>query len=114
MSEAEQKAIFGRTFEKLGQERRTNVLHTLKLIDDEAKEAFDSLRGIRRKYLHFLSQTHEQLTADARRAYGDALKVVALVLGQTAKDGTVALRSDLMNYLTEKGIVTPDAAASGA
>jgi hypothetical protein len=114
MSEAEQRAVFGSTFEKLGQERRTDVLHTLKLIDDCILQAFDSLRGIRRKYLHFLSQTHAQLPPDARQAYEDALKLVNFILGQTVVDGAVALRPELMNYLTEKGIVTPGDPGHGA
>ena len=61
MTEAEQKALFGNSFEKLGQERRTEVLHSLTVINDDAKAAFDALRTIRRRYLHLLSQTHQQL-----------------------------------------------------
>jgi hypothetical protein len=105
MSEAEQRAVFGSTFERLGQERRVDVLHTLKLIDEPTKRAFDSLRGIRRKYLHFLSQAHENVAPDARRAYEDALKVVAAVLGVTFKQGATVFRPELMAYLVEKGIV---------
>ena len=74
-------------------------------MDDATKAAFDSLRTIRRRYLHLLSQPHAQVAPDARRAYEDALKVVAIVLGQTFKDGAVVLRPDLMAYLSEKGIV---------
>jgi hypothetical protein len=55
MGEAQQRAMFGSTFERLGQERRVDVLHALKLVDDTTK-AFDRLRAIRRKYLHLLSE----------------------------------------------------------
>jgi hypothetical protein len=105
MLEAEQRSMFGSTFEKLGQERRVDILHTLNLVDDPTKAAFDSLRAVRRKYLHLLSQTHADVVPDARRSYEAALKVVAVVLGQTFKDGAVVLRPDLMAYLAEKGIV---------
>jgi hypothetical protein len=114
MTEPEQRAMFGSTFEKLGQARRTEVLHALKLVDDASKAAFDDLRGIRSRYLHLLSQPHAQVAADARRAYENALKVVAVVLGQTFHDGAVVLRPDLMAYLTEKGIVQPEGAGDGA
>jgi hypothetical protein len=105
MTEAEQRAMFGRTFERLGQERKVEVLHTLKLIDDVAKTAFESLRGLRNTYLHFLSKAHNQLPQDALKAYGDALQVVAIVLGPSFDKGNLVLRPDLVAYLTEKGIV---------
>jgi hypothetical protein len=105
MTEDDQRSILGNTFERLGQERRVDVLRSLNLIDDDAKSAFASLRGIRRQYLHLLSKAHSQATTDARQAYKNAVQVVALVLGQTFRDGAVVLRGDLMTYLTEKGIV---------
>jgi hypothetical protein len=111
MAARDEEAVFGRAFEKLGQERRTQVLRVLSLIDADTEAAFDSLRSIRRRYLHFFSQTHSELAADARHAYEDSLKVVAVVLGQTYKDGAVVLRPDLMNYLVEKGIVARDGGA---
>ena len=114
MTEAQQRALFGSSFERLGQERRVDILHTLKLLDDPTKGAFDSLRAVRRKYLHLLSQTHAQVAPDARRAYEDALKVVAVVLGQTFKQGAVVLRPDLMAYLVEKGVAQPKEQSDGA
>lgn len=114
MTDTEQKAVFGRTFEKLGQERRADVLHSLKLIDDKILEAFNRLRGLRNKYLHFLSQPHTELSVDARQAYGCALTLVSYVLGQTFVDGSVVLRPELMAYLAEKGIVIPDEVGGGS
>jgi hypothetical protein len=106
MTEDHQRALFGSTFEKLGQMRRVEVMQALKLVDESGKAAFDSLREIRRRYLHLLSQTHEQVAHDARRAFSDALSLVAIVLGMTFQNGAVVLRPDLMAYLTEKGIVS--------
>ncbi len=100
-----QRVMFGRTFEKLGQDRRVAVLHGLKLVYDAAKSGFDSLRAIRSKYLHLFSQSHTQVAQDARRAYENALQVVAIVLGQTLADGGVVLRPDLEAYLFDKGII---------
>jgi hypothetical protein len=45
------------------------------------------------------------LAADARAAYEQALRVVAVVLGVAFEDGGIALRPDLMTYLTERGLV---------
>ena len=85
LAAAGEEAIFGRAFEKLGQERRTKVLRALELIDADTERAFDSLRGIRRKYLHFFSQTHAQVAPDAQQAFKDAIKVVS-VPGTNRKD----------------------------
>lgn len=104
LDDAAQRALLGSSFEKLGQERRTQVLRVLDLIDDKAKDAFDSLREIRRRYLHLLSQSHSALVADARRAFEQALVVVAMALGQSYQDGGVVLRQDLMSYLLERGV----------
>jgi len=114
LDEAGEKALFGSTFEKLGQERRTQVLLSFRRIDAETKTAFDRLRALRRRYLHFLSQPHEQLAADARTAYEQALRVVAVVLGVAFEDGGIALRPDLMTYLTERGLVEEPPNQNGA
>ncbi len=105
LDQTAQRALLGSTFERLGQERRTQVLHVLGLIDDDAKAAFDDIREIRRRYLHLFYQPHGQLATDAARGYKSALQVVAVVLGQSFKDGAVALRPDLMTYLVARGVV---------
>lgn len=99
LGEREQRQLLGRTFEQLGQDRRTDVLRGFRLIDDETKAAFDFLRTIRKRYLHFFSEPHDSLAADARSALEATRKVVAFVLGLTFKDGAVGLRQDLMAYL---------------
>lgn len=114
LDEAGERTLFGSTFERLGQERRTQVLLSFQRIDAETKRAFDTLRDIRRRYLHFLSQPHEQLAADARTAYEQALRVVTVVLGVAFEDGGIALRPDLMAYLTERGLVEERANDAGA
>jgi hypothetical protein len=40
--------------------------------------------------------------------------VLAVVLGQTFKEGAVVLRPDLMAYLAEKGIVEVEQESGGA
>jgi hypothetical protein len=102
LGEREQRQLFGRTFEQLGQDRRTEVLRGFRLIDDETKAAFDLLRSIRKRYLHFLSEPHDCLADDARSALEATRKVVAFILGLTFKAGAVGLRPDLMAYLDAK------------
>jgi len=45
LDEEGQKGLFGSTFEKLSQDRRSEILHTYNLIDDELKSAFDTIIG---------------------------------------------------------------------
>ncbi len=99
LGDREQRQLFGSSFEKLGQERRTDVLHAFRLIDEKTRATFDDLRTIRRRYLHFFSQPHDSLEVDARTALDDVTKVVAFVLGLTFKEGAVGLRPELMAYL---------------
>ena len=105
LDEAAQKALFGNTFERLGQERRVQVLRAFDLVDDQTKQAFDRLRSIRKRYLHFFSHEHTNVVGDSRQAYADALGIVEVVLGQSLQNGAISLRPDLMAYLTEHGIV---------
>jgi hypothetical protein len=103
--ESAQIAVFGSSFEKLNQSRRTMVLGALGVIKEDDNVTFESLRNIRRKYLHFFSQPHEQAAHDARRAYQYASKLVETVLGVHVEGEAVILRQDLVRYLNERGII---------
>jgi hypothetical protein len=105
MDKATQEALFGRSFEKLEQRRRLQALLVLGLIGAEDTASFERLRQIRNRYLHLFSQGHAELATDARRAFEAALKLVALVLGQSFKDGTFILPPDLAAYLSERGVI---------
>lgn len=99
------RLLRGQSFENLGQKRRIQILEELGLIKQESVKAFQDLRQIRRRYLHFFSKDHARAANDARKAYEYALIVVAAVLGQTVTDGRIQLRPDLMEYLREHGVV---------
>lgn len=103
-----QKAIFGSTFEKLGQERRVDVLRASNLIDDAVKQAFDSIRARRRKYLHLWSADHASLEKDAIECFKSAAFVVARVLGVSFDDGKLILRPQILEYLRKHGVSAED------
>ena len=110
------KLLFGQTFESLGQKRSVEVLRAFNLIDENTKQTFDNLRSIRNRYLHVFSQEHTNTAGDSRRAYADAFGLVFVVLGHRSfQNGQIVLRSDLMAYLTEHGLVeSSSSAADGA
>jgi hypothetical protein len=103
LSIEDQRRLFGSTFEKLGQERRVEVLLALNLIDEDVKTHFDFVRGIRRKYMHFLSQDHQRVDADARESFRRAIIAVKSMLGLGIDaQGKLVLRPQVLKYLNEQ------------
>jgi len=105
LDDAAQRVLLGRSFEKLGQQRRVEVLEGLGLVEQDSVVAFDGLRNIRRRYLHLYSQDHVCIAGDALKAYEHAVTVVAAVLGQSVSEGRLLLRSDLMAYMEAHGLI---------
>ena len=102
LSNKEQVRLFGSTFERLGQERRVDVLLALKFIDEPIKEQFDFVRERRRKYLHFLSQGHERLPEDAVETFRKTIKAVKSMLGlDVDASGKIVLRPQVLQYLKD-------------
>jgi hypothetical protein len=105
MEKQDQRSLFGSEFEKLGQDRRTEILKAYNIIDDQAKKDFDAIRIIRKRYLHLWSQDHERLPRDAVEVYRAAVALVAHVIGQTVKDGMFVLNPAIEKYLDRTGAI---------
>ncbi len=104
MTKADEKALLGGGgFERLGQERRVDVLTAYGLIPQQAKVEFSTVREIRRRYLHLWSQDHDVLPADAVRAFQATVRLMAVVLGQEFQQGKVVLSPRLVEYLERQG-----------
>lgn len=108
MTRANQGALFGGRFEKLGQQRRVQILHAFKIIDDEIKDAFDLIREKRNKYLHLWSHDHNRIRSDAVEVYCAAVSIVVNVLGQDIREGKILLNPALMKYLERSGVYEPE------
>ncbi len=107
MDEAAQKGLFGSSFERLGQERRTSVLHTLGLIDEEMRGWFNTVRLKRRTYLHYYSVGEGRAALDAVEAFKVTVSLVVKGLGLNVKDGRLILSPALLSYLEKTGIARP-------
>jgi hypothetical protein len=103
MSGKDQVSVFGRKFEKLGQDRRVQILAAYSIIDKSLLDAFESIRTIRNRYLHLWSQDHEQLPLDAVKSFEAAVLLVVVAMGQKIKDGKLILNPALVSYLKRKG-----------
>ena len=104
MTDKDQESVFGRKFEKLGQERRVEILHAYGVIDDEIKEAFNLIRTTRRRYLHLWSQDHDRLPPDSMETFFAATSIAVSVIGQNIKDGKIILNPSIVKYLQQKGV----------
>jgi hypothetical protein len=103
MSEKDQESVFGSKFEKLGQERRVQILSVYGIINDGLRQAFDAIRTTRRRYLHLWSQDHDQLPSDAEKSFNAAVLIVVSAIGQNIKDGKLVLNPALVKYLEQHG-----------
>jgi len=77
MTEEQETRLFGSTFEKLGQERRIDVLQAMGTIDAKQLQKFNDIRGVRRRYLHYWDPSESEQK--------DALRITKIALG-LAKD----------------------------
>ena len=107
MSDAEEKALFGTTFERLGQERRLQVLAAYGLIDPATKGRFETIKETRRGYLHLWSQDHDSLPGDAIKSYHAAVALVATIIGQDFRGGKIVINQSLVKYLERQGVYQP-------
>jgi hypothetical protein len=92
--------IFGRPYEKLGQEQRVNILYGYELISPEVYKNFERIREIRRKYLHLLTSSHDRIEEDALIIFEATVNNVMSVLGITLVDSRVAFSPLFNQWLT--------------
>jgi hypothetical protein len=107
ISRQQESLLFGSKFEKLRQERRTQVLLVMRQIDNEVKALFDEVRKTRNKYLHIYTQSHDNLAVDAEAIFNQTVQLIVRALGfGLSGDGRFTMRPDLLQYMRERGIVT--------
>ncbi|MGO8757146.1 MAG: hypothetical protein ACLQG3_03385 [Terracidiphilus sp.] len=97
-----EELLLGREFEKLGQERRVSVLSAFGVIDAKTKMNFDTIRCVRRHYLHLFSKDHDRLPEDGIRCFHAAVALVVTLLGQDVQDGKLVMNPRLLHYLDQQ------------
>lgn len=99
MDSALEKALWGSEFEKMGQEKRIDLLRALAAASDEDAQLFDFLRATRRKYFHFWSTGTEKIQGDALQCFLRLSSLVRNVLRIEYENGAVKLNPLLESYL---------------
>jgi hypothetical protein len=107
MTPETEKALFGSSFERLGQERRIGVLKAYGLIANETAADLELVRDRRRKYLHLWSHDHADSPADAVRCFHAAVRATASVVGQEIDNGKILLTPQMQAYLERNGRFEP-------
>jgi len=113
MTDKLQKDIWGRTFEKQGQDRRVAILFAYGVIDEDTKRGFDEIRLIRRGYLHLASKGHENLAEDAAKAFASASSLVGGLIGKGFNEGKLVLNPLMVKYLRDRGLMGDPEAETG-
>lgn len=93
--------------EKLTQDQRIKKLKEKKfyVISDERLSDANTVRKIRREYVHFLSKDYAKLEEDAYKTYKSAFRVIkSLVELPLGKSGGLAIPFHLKSYLESKGV----------
>ncbi len=98
-----QKKIFGRSFEKLGQEIRIRILKAINLIDDKLEYCFNTIKDTRKQYLHYYSQDHSQLRIDAIKVFNSAITITEKIIGQEIRKNKLEINPNLLKYLRQTG-----------
>lgn len=93
-----QKAIFGREFEKLGQEQRVDILKGIGSLADAEAQNLDFLRATRRRYFHFWDPP-TTLQRDALESFLRVSSLIKSTLQIEFDHGKVKMNPALLAYL---------------
>lgn len=94
-----EKSIWGSEFEKMGQEKRIDLLKVFGAISNEEEQLLDFLRATRRKYFHFWNASTEHIKDDALECFLNVAALVQKVLKIEYENDVVKLNPLLEAYL---------------
>jgi hypothetical protein len=102
-----QVEMYGCRFELLGQERRVEELKKLGVIRGGLVDAFDTVRVVRRRYLHIWSHDHGAVARDAARVFQASMVIAVALMGVRFEEGKALLTPAMVRYLKKRGLYEP-------
>jgi len=105
--EKTQKVISIDDFERYGQKTRVSVLLSNDIITTELKAHYDTIRTIRKKYLHYYSKEYSKIENDAVKAYEASVILIRNLVCEKIEHDQVIMDEKLIEYLKERGVVKP-------
>lgn len=101
------EALQGDAFDRMGQEGRVKVLRKVESLDELTVQAFGELRGVRRRYLHFMLDEKLNPDKDARMALKWANVLIVKTLNVKGdSEGRLVLPDNVRRFIKDI-IVTP-------
>lgn len=101
ISAIQEKALWGRQFEKLGQEKRIDLLKVFGAISAENAQILDFLRATRRKYFHFWSVSTGNIRKDALECFLKVSELVKNILQIQYNREKISINPLLAKYLQD-------------
>jgi hypothetical protein len=104
ITEKEEVGLFGRSFEKLGQEKKLEILKTFGFITEAQFTSFKKIQDSRRPYLHLWTADLKNEQTDALDVFKKSFQLFKEVTGiKLADAGSVAVNPLLMKLFQNAG-----------
>jgi hypothetical protein len=108
IDEEHEKGLFGSTFERLGQERRLNVLKTFGFIGDSQYQALFEIKESRRRYLHFWETDLKKEKEDALMACRKSFQLFRDITGiGIVSHESISVNPLLIKFFGKQGVKKP-------
>lgn len=95
----QEKKLFGKKFDDLGQERRIKVLECLGYIDADDVSLLLDLKGCRDKYLHLWEVDTSQIRPDAKKCFLNAMRLFKKVTGISVQSGQLVTKPNFLHFI---------------
>jgi hypothetical protein len=101
-----QFVMIKRKYERLGQEKRIKSLTDMGAISGSAAGDLETVRKLRKDYMHFLSKSLSRAEDDASLAYACAARILKSLIGLPASGNGLRIPRHLVRYLNNKKLIT--------
>jgi hypothetical protein len=101
------------SFEQLDQWRRVDQLKGKGWLTPEMIQAFGTIKGARKEYLHYWTTEQSRVAQDAVLSYTAATQLLVSAMSITFADGRIYLRPQVAAYLKSRGALRDDVEQEG-
>jgi hypothetical protein len=91
IEEATERLLFGRSFERQGQDQRVNLLRAIGAVAEADGKRLDELRQRRRKHFHLWSGGSSEIKSDAFHCFWLVVQLAESVLQISFEDGRLII-----------------------
>ncbi len=108
VDEHKEEKLFGRTFDKLGQQRRLEVLMAFKFINEGQYTKFQTIKNIRNKYLHSWEVPSEEEQGNAIATLKESFILFKEIAEIRVTEGVITLNPSLIALIKLEGEIEPE------